>query len=103
MKGETTSPVQSGKIVKVGKIELPRIGTVSLRDSEGPSPLSTESPPTSTILRRAMMTSMNQRVKRSTTSAQVIWKRLSFSIFLKTDDFISTNWLERSRVRSALE
>lgn len=51
----------------------------------------------------AIMTSISQSWNRSTTSAHVSWKRLSFSIFLKTVDLISTNWLDIRRVRRALE
>src|SRR5690242_400676 len=61
------------------------------------------SPPTSTMLRMAMMSSMSQSWKRSTTSAHVIWKRDSFSNFLNTVPLISTNWLDMSSVRSAFE
>lgn len=50
-----------------------------------------ERPPSSTMLRRAMMTSISHSWKRSTTSAQVSWKRFSFSIFLNTVPLISTN------------
>lgn len=45
----------------------------------------------STRLRSAMMNSISQIWKRSTMSAQVSWKRFSFSIFLKTVPLISTN------------
>ena len=48
-------------------------------------------PPVSIKFRDAMMVSMTQSWKRSTTSAQVIWKRFSLSILLKTVDLISTN------------
>ena len=51
----------------------------------------------------AIIISISQSWKRSTTSAQVIWKRFSFSNFLKTVDLISTNWFDMRRVRRALE
>ena len=35
--------------------------------------------------------------------AHVNWKRFSFSNFLKTDPLISTNWFDRSSVKSAFE
>lgn len=57
----------------------------------------------SMILREAMIMSMSHSWNRSTTSAHVSWKRLSFSNFLKTVDLISTNWLDIRRVNSALE
>ena len=60
-------------------------------------------PLVSMMLRAAIMVSISQSWKRSTTSAQVSWKRFSFSNFLKTVDLISTNWLDMRRVRRALE
>lgn len=60
-------------------------------------------PPVSMMLRAAMIVSMSQSWKRSTTSAHVSWKRLSFSNFLKTVDLISTNWFDIRSVRRALE
>lgn len=48
-------------------------------------------PPTSTMLRNAMIVNISQSVNRSTMSAQVSWKRFSFSNFLKTVPLISTN------------
>ena len=57
----------------------------------------------SIILREAIMISISQSWKRSTTSAQVSWKRFSFSNLLKTVDLISTNWLDMRRVSRALE
>ena len=59
--------------------------------------------PVSMMLREAIIMSISQSWKRSTTSAQVSWKRFSFSNFLKTVDLISTNWLDIRRVRRALE
>ena len=60
-------------------------------------------PPVSTKFRDAMISSISHSWNRSTTSAHVSWKRLSFSNFLKTVDLISTNWFERSKVMSAFE
>ena len=45
----------------------------------------------SIMFREAIMISISHSWKRSTTSAQVSWNRLSFSIFLNTVDLISTN------------
>ena len=59
--------------------------------------------PVSTILRDAMMVSMSQSWNRSTTSAQVSWKRFSFSNFLNTVDLISTNWFDSNSVINAFE
>src|SRR5436190_2364828 len=47
--------------------------------------------PVSTKLRDTMIMSMSHSWNRSTTSAHVSWKRFSFSNFLNTVDFISTN------------
>lgn len=84
-------------------------------------PEKSNSEPLSSIkFRNATMPSINVKEKRSTMSAnrirhqnwvtaivdcnglpaQVIWNKLSFSNFLKTLPFISTNWLETRRVRS---
>ena len=102
-KGERTCPTQSGSRVKeCGRREEVDSRVLLLGDGEKPEG-SSSVPPVSTRLRAAMMMSMSQSWKRSTTSAQVIWKRFSFSIFLKTVDLISTNWLDMRSVRRALE
>ena len=95
-----TWPVQSGNIVKLlGRMLGPRVGMLVV--VEGPEkPLRLF---VSIILREAIMISISQSWKRSTTSAQVSWKRFSFSNLLKTVDLISTNWLDMRRVRRALE
>lgn len=100
-----TSDVHFGKMRKLfGRMLVPLSGALEvtpalLRGSFEPK----LSPPVSTMLREAMMTSINHNWKRSTTSAHVSWKRFSFSNFLNTVDLISTNWLDISNVNSAFE
>ena len=86
-----------------------------------PSLKSNSDPDSSIKLRKATKKSISPRQKRSTISvksaqyfccefgklnenrpAQVIWNKLSFSNFLNTLPFISTNWLDMRRDRSVL-
>lgn len=69
-------------------MDVERGGRLGLDDDEA---LLKFRPPVSTIFLDAMMVSISQSWKRSTTSAHVSWKRFSFSNFLKTVDLISTN------------
>ena len=83
-----TWPVQSGKMVKLlGRMLELRTGLLVAE----PALLEPPRLFVSMMLRDAMMISISHSWKRSTTSAHVSWKRLSFSIFLKTVDLISTN------------
>ena len=105
IKGESTSPDHShdGMMVKLaGRMEAECNGMLLGPLSSLPAP-GTDSPPTSTTLRMAIMISMTHSWKRSTISAHVNWNVFSFSKRLNTELLISTNWFESRSVISALE
>lgn len=104
--GDSTSPDNShvGSTVKLCGSIVGLCSGIVLLGSEPPTPApGTDSPPTSTTLRIPMMRSMTHSWNRSTMSAQVSWKRLSFSKRLKTVLLTSTNWFDMRSVRSAFE
>src|SRR3954466_8432414 len=106
--GDKTSPDQPGKRVNAfGRIEFVRSGIVLFLAAELAASLADETillkPPISTTLRIAIIMSISQSWNRSTTSAHVSWKRLSFSNFLKTVPFTSTNWFDSNKVTRAFE
>ena len=106
--GERTSPEAShdGRSVKLaGRTDALCRGTrtgASSTPRSAPAP-GTERPPTSTMLRMAMMMRTIQSWKRSTMSASVSWNVFSFSLRLKTLLLTSTNWFDMRSERSALE
>ena len=52
---------------------------------------------------RPMIDNNRVNLNLSTTSAIVIWKKPSLSNFFNTDDLISANCMDRSKVSKALE
>ena len=104
--GDKTSPdhSQDGSTVKLcGRIDGLWSGSAFDTSSASKPAPGTDIPPTSIMLRMPMINSIIQIWNRSTMSAHVSWKRLSFSMRLNTVLLTSTNWLDIRSVKRAFE